>query len=100
MRAAMAEAEVGDDGYGEDPTVNRLEEAFAARVGKEAAVFVPSGTLGNQTASRGLGKSRTSIVAGRRHHILLHEQGAAGANGSYQLHTISDDDGMLDPADV
>jgi threonine aldolase len=100
MRAAMADADVGDDGYGEDPTVNRLEEAFAARVGKEAAVFVPSGTMGNQLALRVLGQPGTSVIAGRRHHIVLHEQGAAGVNGSYQLQTIADDDGMLDPADV
>ncbi|MDQ4070620.1 MAG: threonine aldolase family protein, partial [Actinomycetota bacterium] len=52
MRRAMADAEVGDDVYGEDPTVNRLEEAFAARVGKEAALFVPSGTMANQLALR------------------------------------------------
>ena len=50
MRRAMAEAEVGDDVYGEDPTVNALEETFAARVGKEAALFVPSGTMGNTIA--------------------------------------------------
>ena len=51
MRRAMADAEVGDDGFGDDPTVRRLEEAFADRVGKAAAVFVPSGTMGNQIAS-------------------------------------------------
>src|SRR4051812_44255606 len=100
MRAAMADAEVGDDGYGEDPTVNRLEEAFAARVGKESAVFVPSGTMGNQIALRLLGAPGTSVIAGRRHHIVLHEQGAAGVNGGYQLYTVPDDDGMLDPAEV
>jgi threonine aldolase len=100
MRKAMADAEVGDDGYGEDPTVNRLEEMFAARVGKESAVFVPSGTMGNQIALRLLGTPGTSVIAGRRHHIVLHEQGGAGVNGSYQLHTLPDDDGMLDPAQV
>src|SRR5436853_108814 len=52
MRRAMAEAEVGDDAYGEDPTVNELERVFAERVGKEAALFVPSGTMGNQIALR------------------------------------------------
>src|SRR5205807_935154 len=52
MRRAMAEAEVGDDVYGEDPTVNALQDAFAERVGKEAALFVPSGTMGNQLALR------------------------------------------------
>ena len=50
MRRAMAEAEVGDDVYGEDPTVNALQEAFAERLGKQAALFVPSGTMGNQLA--------------------------------------------------
>ena len=59
----MADAEVGDDGYGEDPTVNRLEETFADRVGKEAALFVPSGTMGNQLALRCLGRPGT---VGRR----------------------------------
>src|SRR5688572_32014079 len=52
MRRAMAEAEVGDDAYGEDPTVRRLEEAYAERVGKEAGLFLPSGTLANQVALR------------------------------------------------
>jgi threonine aldolase len=50
MRAAMAEADVGDDVYGEDPTVNRLEETAAALLGKQAALFVPSGTMANQIA--------------------------------------------------
>ena len=50
MRRAMAEADVGDDVYGEDPTVNALQEAFAQRVGKEAALFVPSGVMANQVA--------------------------------------------------
>ena len=66
MRRAMADAEVGDDGYGDDLTVRRLEELFAARVGKEAAVFVPSGTMGNQIALRLLGRPGTSIAIGRR----------------------------------
>ena len=78
MRRAMADAEVGDDGYGEDPTVRRLEEAFAARVGKEAAVFVPSGTMGNQIALRLLGRPGTAVVAGRRQHVVVYEQGGAG----------------------
>ena len=68
MRKAMAEAEVGDDGYGEDPTVRRLEELFAARVGKDAAVFVPSGTMGNQIALRLLGRPGTAVAIGRRQH--------------------------------
>src|SRR5690606_26757754 len=61
MRRAMLNAEVGDDGYGEDPTVNALEEAFAERVGKEAAVYVPSGTMANQIALRLLGRPGTRV---------------------------------------
>jgi len=100
MRAAMAAADVGDDGYGEDPTVRRLEELFAERVGKAAALFVPSGTMGNQIALRILGRPGTAVLVGRRQHPVAYEMGASGFNGQYQLHTIDDDDGTLDPAEV
>jgi threonine aldolase len=100
MRRAMADAEVGDDGYGEDPTVRALEETFAARVGKADAVFVPSGTMGNQIALRLLGAPGTAVIAGRGAHVVAYEQGAFGVNGSAQLVTIDDHDGTLDPADV
>src|SRR5438094_4433259 len=66
MRRAMADAEVGDDVYREDPTVNALEAAFASRVGKQAALFVPSGTMGNQVALRVLSEPASVVVAGRR----------------------------------
>src|SRR4030095_17066472 len=65
MRRAMAEAEVGDDGFGDDPTVNRLQEVFAERVGKPDALFVPSGTMANQIALRVLAAPGT-LGAGRR----------------------------------
>jgi threonine aldolase len=97
MRRAMADAEVGDDGYGEDPTVRRLEEKFAALVGKEAAVFVPSGTMGNQIALRLLGRPGTAVAIGRRQHPVIYEAGAAAVNGAAQLHLLDDDDGTLDP---
>ena len=100
MRRAMAAAEVGDDGYGEDPTVRALEEAFAERVGKPAAVFVPSGTMGNQLALRVLGRPGTVVVAGRAAHLVRHEAGAAGTNSTAQLHPIDDDDGTLAPSEV
>ncbi|MGI8661633.1 MAG: threonine aldolase family protein [Acidimicrobiales bacterium] len=100
MRRAMAHAEVGDDGYGEDPTVRALEEAFAQRVGKPAALFVPSGTMGNQIALRLLGRPATAVVLGRRQHPLAYEHGASGVNGSYQLHAVDDDDGTLDPDEL
>jgi threonine aldolase len=96
----MADAEVGDDGFGEDPTVRRLEEAFSARVGKEAAVFVPSGTMGNQIALRLLGQPGTVVVAGRRQHVVLFENGALGVNSRCQLHLVDDADGTIDPAAV
>jgi threonine aldolase len=100
MRRAMADAEVGDDVYGEDPTVNALEETFAARVGKEAALFVPSGTMGNQIALRLLAAPGTAVIAGRRQHVVLYENGAAARNTGVQFATVADDDGALDPADV
>lgn len=96
MRRAMAEAEVGDDGWGEDPTVRRLEEAVAARLGREAAVFVPSGTMANQLALRTLAGPGTQVVAGRRQHVVMSEAGAAGVNGAFQLHTVDDRGGRLD----
>lgn len=100
MRKAMAAADVGDDVYGEDPTVNALEEAFADRVGKEAAIFVPSGTMGNQLALRLLTRPGDTVVAGRRQHIVIYENGAAGRNAGVQFSAVPDDDGCLDPADV
>jgi threonine aldolase len=100
MRRAMAEADVGDDVYGEDPTVNALQEAFAERVGKEAALYVPSGTMGNQLALRLLAPPATAVIAGRRQHVVIYENGAGGRNAGVQFHTLDDDDGMLDPAEV
>jgi threonine aldolase len=100
MRRAMLNAEVGDDGYGEDPTVNRLEERFATRVGKEAAVFVPSGTMANQIALRLLGRPGTRVIAGRRQHVVVYEAGAAGLNSSTQFHLVPDDDGLVHVDDV
>jgi threonine aldolase len=100
MRRAMAGAEVGDDVYGEDPTVNALEEAFAERVGKEAGLFVPSGTMGNQLALRLLAAPGRSVLAGRRQHVVIYEAGAAGRNAGIQFTTLDDGDGTLDPEDV
>jgi threonine aldolase len=100
MRRAMAEAEVGDDVYGEDPTVNALQDTFAARVGKETALFVPSGTMGNQVALRLLTRPGTSVVAGRRQHVVVYENAAAAYNAGVQFTVVDDDDGTLAPADV
>jgi len=76
MRAAMAEAEVGDDVFGEDPTVRRLEEQTAALLGKEAALFVPSGTMGNQLGVRFHCQPGDEFLADADCHILNHEQAA------------------------
>jgi threonine aldolase len=100
MRRAMADAEVGDDVYGEDPTVNALQDAFAERVGKEAALFVPSGTMANQLAVRLLTTAGTTVIAGRRQHIVLYENGAAGRNAGVQFTTVPDDDGTISPDDI
>lgn len=100
MRRAMAEAEVGDDGFGEDPTVAELEETFAARVGKDAAVYVPSGTMANQIALRVLADPGTAVVVGRRQHVVAFETGAAARNAAIQFHTVSDDTGVLRASEV
>ncbi|HLY84307.1 MAG TPA: GntG family PLP-dependent aldolase [Acidimicrobiales bacterium] len=100
MRRAMASADVGDDVYGEDPTVNALQDAFAERIGKEAALFVPSGTMGNQLAVRLLTRPGDVVVAGERQHVVIYEGGAAGRNAGVQFHTVADEDGTLAATDV
>jgi threonine aldolase len=100
MRRAMADADVGDDVYGEDPTVNALQDAFAARVGKQAALFVPSGTMGNQLALRLLAPPATTVVAGARQHVVIYENAAAGRNAGIQFTTVADDDGTIAVDDI
>lgn len=100
MRRAMADAEVGDDGFGDDPTVTRLEHAFAELVAKDAALFVPSGTMANQIALRVLAPPGTTVLAGRRQHVVVREAGAAGMNAGAQLLTLDDADGTLDPGEL
>ncbi|HUP70731.1 MAG TPA: GntG family PLP-dependent aldolase [Acidimicrobiales bacterium] len=99
MRRAMAGAEVGDDVYGEDPSVNALQEAFADRVGVEAALFVPTGVMGNQIALRVLTETGTTVIAGARQHIVLYEQGAGGGHVA-RFHGVPDDDGTILPTYV
>lgn len=96
MRRAMASAEVGDDGYGEDPTTRRLEEAFAARLGKEAALFFCSGTMANQVAIRTLTVPGTVVVAGGHQHVVAYEAAAAARNSGVQFHLLDDSEGVLD----
>jgi threonine aldolase len=96
----MAEAEVGDDQYGEDPTVNRLQETFAGLTGKQAALFVPSGTMANQIALRILARPGDAVVAGARQHIVLYEAGAGPANAGVTWRTVPDEQGSFEAADV
>jgi threonine aldolase len=100
MRRAMFEADVGDDGFGEDPTVNRLEEEFAALLGLPGAVFVPAGTMGNQIALRLLGAPATRVVTGRSQHVVVYEHGAAAVNANVQLDLLDDAAGVLDASAV
>ncbi|HZT88697.1 MAG TPA: threonine aldolase family protein [Stellaceae bacterium] len=85
MRAAMAAAPVGDDQYGEDPSVNRLQERIAALLGKEAALFVASGTMANQIAVKLLTRPGEEVVVGENAHMMWHEAGAAAANSGVQF---------------
>lgn len=100
MRAAMASAVVGDDVYGEDPTVNALQDAYAARVGKPAALFVPTGTMANQLALRVLATPGSGVIAGARQHMVIYEGGAGGLNSATQFVMVDDTNGALDPAAV
>lgn len=100
MREAMAKAVVGDDGFADDPTVNELEARFAALVGKEAAVFVPSGVMANQIAVRVLTRPGDLIVAGRSQHVVSFEMGASARNSSVQFALVSDSRGVLDVNEV
>ena len=95
MRKAMAEAEVGDDVYGDDPTVKKLEKLSAQIMGKEAALFVPSGTFGNQLALFTWCNRGTEVLLGEECHIIQHEAGAASVIAGVQTRTISAPDGVL-----
>lgn len=94
MRAAMANAEVGDDVYGDDPTVNRLEEIAARRLGKEAAIFVPSGTFGNQLSILTHTLRGDEVIIPASNHIIVHEAGASAVIAGVQMRTLDCDDGM------
>ena len=88
MRAAMAAAPVGDDQYGEDPTTNRLQERVAALLGKEAALWLPSGTMANQVALRVLTRPGDDVIVSRESHAVWHETGGSAANAGVQLTEI------------
>ncbi|HEX9051760.1 MAG TPA: GntG family PLP-dependent aldolase [Anaeromyxobacter sp.] len=100
MREAMARAEVGDDVYGEDPTVNRLQERVAALLGKEAGLFVPSGTMANQVSLGVLTRPGDEIVCDAGAHCISFEAGALAALWGVQARTIAAERGLLDPGSV
>lgn len=95
MRRAMAEAEVGDDVYGEDPTVNRLQERAAEIFGKEAALFVPTGTMGNQICIKLHTRPGTEVIVEGRGHILDYEMGSAAVISGVTLRPVHGLDGLL-----
>src|SRR5512133_3631188 len=100
MREAMARAEVGDDVYGEDPSVNALQERVASLLGKEAALFVPSGTMANQVALGVLTRPGDEIVCDAGAHCISFESGALAALWGVQARTVAAERGLLEPAAV
>ncbi len=100
MRQAMFEAEVGDDVLGEDPSVNRLEARAAEITGKEAALFVPSGTMGNQIAIRAHTQPGEEIICEDRAHIVLYEMGMGASFSGCLFRTVTTESGLLTWDDI
>ncbi|MDQ2827750.1 MAG: low-specificity L-threonine aldolase [Chloroflexota bacterium] len=99
MRRAMYEAELGDDVYGEDPTVNRLQERVAAMLGKEAALFVPSGTMANLVAVLTHCGRGDEVIMGDQAHMFYYEGGGSSVLGATSMRTVPNEpDGTLAPA--
>lgn len=95
MRHAMVEAEVGDDVFAEDPTVNRLQEMIADMTGKKAALFVPSGTMGNEVCINAHTKPGKEIIVGRESHIFNYECGGPALLSGVQMYLIDDNNGLI-----
>ncbi len=100
MRRAIFEAEVGDDGYGEDPSVHELEELGAAFLGMPDAIFVPSGTMANQIALRTFARPGEVVIVGAGAHLLQYERGASAKNALVQFHAVDDSSGYPNPEEV
>ena len=90
MRQAMADASVGDDQFGEDETTNRLQEHVAALLGKEAALFFPTGTMANQAALRVLTRPGDEVIVGHEAHSVWHETGGSAANAGVQFREVGE----------
>jgi threonine aldolase len=100
MRKAMAQAEVGDDVYGEDPTVNELEKLAAEIFGKEDALFVPSGTMGNQVSIMAHTQRGDEVILEADSHIFWYEVGAMAVLSGVMPHPVPGKNGAMDPDDV
>ncbi|MBI3931983.1 MAG: threonine aldolase family protein [Acidobacteria bacterium] len=100
MRRAMAEAEVGDDVYGEDPTVNRLQEAAARLLGFEASLWVPTGVMGNEIAIRVLTEPGQEVLADDRSHVVQYELAGMAVLSGVMPRAVRTADGILTPEDV
>jgi threonine aldolase len=100
MRRAMAEAEVGDDVYGEDPTVNRLQEVAAERLGHEAALWVPSGVMGNEIAIRVLTRPGDEVLCEERSHVVQYELAGMSVLSGVMPRTVRAAQGRLTPATI
>jgi threonine aldolase len=99
MRRAMAEAEVGDDVFGEDPTINRFQEHAAALLGMEAGLYVPSGTMANQLALRVLGRAGSAVLGADDAHVFRVETDATADSGLV-VRPLPDGAGVLGPGDI
>jgi len=95
MRDVMARAEVGDDGFGDDPSVQELEERVAGLLGTEAALFFPSGIMANQAAILALGEPGVEILAEASAHLIHYEEGSIAAHGGMSIRGIPAQDGIL-----
>jgi threonine aldolase len=100
MRQAMATAEVGDDVYQDDPTVIQLERLAADMLGKDDALFVPTGVFGNQLAVFTHCRRGDEVIAGDDSHLVWHENGAAAVISGVQLRTIASNKGLLEPSEI
>jgi threonine aldolase len=100
MRQAMAAAAVGDDVYGDDPTVNELERLAADMLGKEKALFVPTGVFGNQLSIFTHCQRGNEVIAGEDAHLVWHENGAAAVISNVHMRTIVSKNGVIDPIEI
>ncbi|HVS47969.1 MAG TPA: GntG family PLP-dependent aldolase [Candidatus Dormibacteraeota bacterium] len=100
MRRAMAETPLGDDVFGDDPTVNQLEEVAAARLGKEAAVFLPSGTMGNVIGVAVNTSPGEEMIADAEAHVFLYEGAGAATISGVQIRPVATEAGVMTPAQI